>query len=192
MSSERKSMDDKVQSKSPSNTTKDAVAKVHDVAEQARSAATERVELVREQADSVKAKAADRVRKLGHAVRKIGEHMRIEDQLYIAEHAQDASQRLESVASYIDDTDVGTLIQDAESVARRNPAWVVGGTFLIGLAAGRVLKAPSAAISEVRSDRSVSQLPATGEERATSASERRSARVQGNGDDGPRKMGMRP
>lgn len=169
-------MEDKAQSKTPSSSTKDAVAKVHDVAEQARSAANERVEMVRDQADSVKAKAAERVRKLGHAVRKIGEHMRIEDQLYIAEHAQGASQRLESVADYIEDTELGTLIQDAEGVARRNPAWVIGGTFLVGLAAGRVLKTPSTASSELRSERAVSQLSATNGETTTSASERRNAR----------------
>lgn len=176
-------MDDKAQSKTPSNSTKDAVAKVHDVAEQARSAANERVELVRDQADSVKAKAAERVRKLGHAVRKIGEHMRIEDQLYIAEHAQGASQRLESVADYIEDTELGALIQDAESVARRNPAWVIGGTFLVGLAAGRVLKMPRTASSELRSERAVAQLSATNGEPSTGASERRTARR----DDAPRK-----
>jgi len=185
-------MDDKAQSKAPSNNTKDAVAKVHDVAEQARSAATERVELVREQADSVKAKAAERVRKLGQAVRKIGEHMRIEDQLYIAEHAQGASQRLESVASYIDDAEIGTLIHDAETVARRNPAWVIGGTFLVGLAAGRVLKVPAgAATSELRSERRVPQLTATNDDQVTGTSERRSGRVPANRDDGPRKAGAR-
>lgn len=127
-------MDDKNQS---------AVAKVHDVAEQARSVAAERADLVRDQAESAKAKAAERVRKLGQAVRKIGEHMRIEEQHYIAEQANSASQRIESVASYIDDAEVGTLVRDAERLARANPAWVLGGTFLVGLAAGRILKTPS-------------------------------------------------
>jgi len=127
-------MDDKNQS---------AVAKVHDVAEQARSAAVERVDLVRDQAESAKAKAAERVRKLGQAVRKIGEHMRIEEQYYIAEQANGASQRLESVAEYIDDAELGTLVRDAERLARANTAWVLGGSFLIGLAAGRILKTPS-------------------------------------------------
>lgn len=136
-------MDDKNQSTASSQGAKDAVAKVHDVAEQARSAAVERVDLVRDQAESAKAKAAERVRKLGHAVRKIGEHMRIEEQFYIADQANGASQRLESVASYIDDAELGTLIRDAERIARTNTAWVLGGTFLLGLAAGRILKTPS-------------------------------------------------
>jgi hypothetical protein len=125
-------MDDKNQS--------GAVAKVHEVAEQARSAAADRVDLVRDQAESAKAKAAERVRKLGHAVRKIGEHMRIEEQFYIAEQANSASQRLESVATYIDDAELGTLVRDAERLTRTNPALVLGGTFLVGLVAGRILK----------------------------------------------------
>jgi hypothetical protein len=135
-------MNDKKQTAASSLETS-AVAKVHDVAEQARSAATERADFLREQTDSVKAKTAERVRKLGHAVRKIGEHMRIEEQVYIAEQATEASQRLDSVATYIDDAELGTLIRDAEDLARRNPVWVLGGTFLAGLAAGRILKAPS-------------------------------------------------
>jgi len=145
-------MNDKNQSAASSQGSKDAVAKVHDVAEQARSAAAERVDLVRDQAESAKAKAAERVRKLGHAVRKIGEHMRIEEQFYIAEQANGASQRLESVASYIDDAELGTLIRDAERIARANTAWVLGGTFLVGLAAGRILKTPSdrVEVEEVR------------------------------------------
>lgn len=135
-------MNDKNQSTASSHQAKDAVAKVHDVAEQARSAAADRVDLVRDQAESAKAKAAERVRKLGQAVRKIGEHMRIEEQFYIAEQANGASQRLESVASYIDDAELGTLVRDAERIARANTAWVLGGTFLLGLAAGRILKTP--------------------------------------------------
>jgi hypothetical protein len=134
-------MNDKNQS--TASRQRDAVTKVHDVAEQARSATSERVDLVRDQADSAKAKAAERVRKLGNAVRKIGEHMRIEEQLYIAEQANGASQRLESVAAYIDEAELGTLVRDAERIARANPTWVLGGTFLLGLIAGRVLKAPN-------------------------------------------------
>jgi hypothetical protein len=119
-------------------------AKVHDVAEQARSAANERADSARERVESIKARAAERVRKLSQAVRKIGDHMRIEEQLFIAERATDTSQRLESVASYIDEAELGTLLRDAGDATRRNPGWVLGGAFVVGLAAGRILKTPLA------------------------------------------------
>lgn len=175
-------MDDKSQTRSPSNNNKDAVVKVQEVAEQARSVALERVDLVRDQAESAKAKAAERVRKLGHAVRKIGEHMRIEDQLYIAEHAQSASQRLESVASYIDDTGIGTLIHDAERVARRNTVWVMGGTFLLGLAAGRILKIPGDGFNGIEPEPVAPKLPPDNEEPSSSRSahEKRPGRPSGS------------
>jgi ElaB/YqjD/DUF883 family membrane-anchored ribosome-binding protein len=182
-------MNDKAQSKSTSPITRDAMAKIQEVADEARSAVTERADLVRDQAESVKAKAAERVRKLGHAVRKIGEHMRIEDQRYIAEHAQSASQRLESVASYIDDSELSTLIRDAETVARRNPAWVIGGTFLVGLAAGRILKVPSGESVELADER-VPQLARTSDEQPAPATERRNGRGSNRDDgDGPKQAG---
>jgi hypothetical protein len=183
-------MNDKAQSKSSSPITGDAMAKMHDVAEEARSAVTERADLVRDQAESVKAKAAERVRKLGHAVRKIGEHMRIEDQRFISTHALDASQRLESVASYIDDSELSTLIRDAETVARRNPAWVIGGTFLMGLAAGRVLKLPRDGSGELVDERVPQLTVTTG---APAAAERSNGRGSGSRDeaDGAKQAGAR-
>jgi hypothetical protein len=119
-------------------------AKVHEVVEQARSAANERADSARERVESVKARAAERVRKLSQAVRKIGDHMRIEEQLFIAERATDTSQRLDAVASYIDEAELGTLLRDAGDATRRNPGWVLGGAFVVGLAAGRILKIPVA------------------------------------------------
>jgi hypothetical protein len=50
---------------------------------------------------------------------------------------------LSAASSYQKDAVLGTLVRDAERVARANPAVVLGGTFLIGLAAGRILKTPS-------------------------------------------------
>jgi len=132
--------------------------KVHEAAEQLRSSATQRVESVRDSAESARARAAERVRKLGGAVRKIGEHMRVEEQNYIADRASDASQRLESVADYIAQTEITGLMRDAGTVARKQPALVFGGTFLLGLAAGRFLK-QSGAEAQMRQP---SALPRTG------------------------------
>lgn len=122
-------------------------AKVHDAAEQIRSAASKRVESVRHTAEVARAEAADKVRKFGHAVRKIGEHMRVEEQYYVADHANSAGQRIDTVADYIDAAELKTLLQDAEGAARSKPVWVYSGALLLGLAAGRFLKGPGGSSS---------------------------------------------
>lgn len=125
-----------------------AMSTVHEVAEQVRDKAAQGVGSMRQSAENARAEAVDGVRKLGNAVRKIGEHMRIEDQAYIAKHANSASQRLDSVASYIEATELRTMWRDAGAVARKKPALIFGGTFLLGLAAGRFLKTPVEGVGE--------------------------------------------
>jgi len=116
----------------------------HEVADEVRQAALQRVESARASAQSAKDNAAERVRKIGATVRKVGEHLRVEDQRYIADKANDASQRLDSFASYLSSAELGTMLRDTGSLARRNPGWFFGGAFVLGLAAGRFLKGGSA------------------------------------------------
>jgi hypothetical protein len=130
--------------------------KTHEAAEQVRDAALSRVESVRKTAVSAKEGAAERVRALGATVRKVGEHLRVEDQNYIADKAGDMSRRLDDVASYISSAEVGTLVRDAEDVAREKPMVFYGGALLVGLAAGRFLKVTGASLtssSQVQSTR---------------------------------------
>jgi hypothetical protein len=114
------------------------------------------VESVRHTAEVARAEAADKVRKFGQVVRKIGEHMRIEEQVYIADRANSAGQRIDSVASYIDAAELKTLLKDAEALSRRKPVLWFSGAMLIGLAAGRFLKSPGGA-----SDKQLTPEPAS-------------------------------
>lgn len=116
-------------------------SKSHEVAEQVRQAALDRVDSVRQNTQSAKQQAAERVRKLGATVRKVGEHLRVEDQHYVADKANDASQRLETLANYLNTADVSTIMRDSGNWARSNPAVFFGGAFVVGLATGRFLKA---------------------------------------------------
>jgi hypothetical protein len=116
--------------------------KIQQVAEQARKVTSEKVDAARESAESMKSRTADRVRKFSQVVRKIGEQLRVDDQQYFADQANYATERLEDVATYIDQTEIGTLLNDAEDVFRKRPAAVLGGALLLGLAAGRILKTP--------------------------------------------------
>jgi len=117
----------------------------HEVADEVRQATLQRVESVRASAQSAKDDAAERVRKFGATVRKVGEHLRVEDQRYIADKASDASQRLDNFASYLSSAEFGTMLRDTGGLARRNPGWFFGGAFVVGLAAGRFLKGSAGA-----------------------------------------------
>jgi len=117
-----------------------APERIEQAAKQVRAATEERVDAAQQRAHAAKERAAERVRKLSSAVRKIGEHMRIEEQEYIAGRAAEASDRLDAVANYISEAELSTLVHDAESIARTRPAVVLGGTFLLGFAAARLLK----------------------------------------------------
>jgi hypothetical protein len=117
----------------------------HEVADEVRQATLERVESARASAQSAKDNAAERVRKFGATVRKVGEHLRVEDQRFIADKANDASQRLDNFASYLSSAELGTMLRDTGSLARGNPGWFFGGAFVVGLAAGRFLKGSAGA-----------------------------------------------
>jgi hypothetical protein len=114
--------------------------KTHEVAEQVKEVALDRMDSVRQSTQSAKQNAAERVRKLGQTVRKVGEHLRVEDQHYIAQKASDASQRLEDFASYVSEAEIGALIRDTGDLARKSPVVFFGSAFAIGLAAGRFLR----------------------------------------------------
>jgi hypothetical protein len=121
--------------------------KSREVAEQAKQATLERVDSVRQSTQSAKDVAAERLRKLSGTMRKLGEHLRIEDQTYVAERAASTSDRLDGFANYLSSADLSTLVRDTGAVARKNPAAFFGSAFLIGLAAGRVLKAGGHAVA---------------------------------------------
>ncbi|HKU40875.1 MAG TPA: hypothetical protein VJR89_22090 [Polyangiales bacterium] len=138
--------------------------KTHEVAEQAKQAALERVDAVRQTTQTAREQTAERVRKLGAAVRKVGEHLRVEDQHYIADRANDASQRLENFASYINDAEIATLLRDTGELARRKPSVFFGSAFVLGLAAGRFLRSGSSTTARPAASQS---MPEAGAQMAT-------------------------
>lgn len=129
--------------------------RTHEVADEVRQATLGRVESVRDSALTMKNNAAESVRKFGATVRKVGEHLRIEDQLYIAGKANDVSRRIDDFAGYLSSAQLSHVVRDTSAVARRNPALFFGGAFIVGLAAGRFLKDDGV-------DRSGDSEPATG------------------------------
>jgi hypothetical protein len=118
-------------------------SKSHEVAELARQVATDRVDSLRQSTQTAKQQAADKIRKLGATIRKVGEHMRVEDQTYIAQKAASASQRLDDFAEYVHSAEISTLVRDTRTLARTSPAVFFGSAAVLGLVAGRFLKGVS-------------------------------------------------
>jgi hypothetical protein len=90
-----------------------------------------------------KSQAADELSTLGAAVRSAAEKLRDDDQAPVARYADMAADRLDDVARFIGDSDVGSLVRQVERAARRRPELFLGGMFLVGLGISRFLKASS-------------------------------------------------
>jgi len=118
--------------------------KAERAAEQAKSAAIDRVQTVRDQAqtglDQGRGLVAARIRHVSAALKSAGNELDKEDET-IARYVTAASSRVDSIASYVSTADPTRVLRDVQDLARDKPAWFFGGAFLLGLAAGRFLRA---------------------------------------------------
>lgn len=58
----------------------------------------------------------------------------------IAHYAKNAGDKIQNVANYLEDKDVGEMLRDVEGFARRQPALFVGGAVALGLLAARFVR----------------------------------------------------
>lgn len=101
--------------------------------------------------DRRKDEAANEIQKVAGAVRQLGQGLGGEDQgplvQYAAQYGQKAADGLERLTNYLRQTDTRELVREVESFARRQPAIVMGGAFLLGLAGARFLKSSMSSAS---------------------------------------------
>ena len=95
-----------------------------------------------QQADRGREMAAEGLDKVAQTVRRVSTDMQI-DQPQIANVAMTAADQADKVAQYLRETDARQIISNVESTARRQPLIFIGGAFLLGLAASRLIKAGS-------------------------------------------------
>ena len=100
---------------------------------------------VKEEADRIfndqKGRIGTKVDRWGKAIHQGAHALRAVKAEAVADVVDQAAEKVGGVSSYLEDRDLGDLIQDAEEVARRNPAVVVGTLFVAGLVAARFVKA---------------------------------------------------
>lgn len=113
--------------------------------EHVRDAAAEAVGRMREQGRSVvaeqKNRAAEELSHFGKAIHCAADTLREEGDDNIANYAELAAAKIDRATHYLQERDLGRLVDDAEEATRRRPELVYGGLFVAGLALSRFLKA---------------------------------------------------
>jgi hypothetical protein len=92
------------------------------------------------QADRGKEQAAQGLTQVADSIRKLSMDME-GSQPQIASVAETAAEQAERVANYLKQTDAREILDTVENVARRQPLLFLGGAFLLGMAATRLIKA---------------------------------------------------
>jgi hypothetical protein len=133
---------DTEQLKSDANKLKSQAA---DIAEQAKSKATEVAEQAktrgREQIVTGKQAAADQVEKLADALQQTTEGLQRSEQQTLADYANELAGSVRSLATNLRERSVEDLVNDAQTLARRNPTMFFLGSVAIGVVLSRFIKA---------------------------------------------------
>jgi hypothetical protein len=91
-------------------------------------------------ADTGREKVADGLTSLASTIRRASSDLQI-DQPAVSNVAQTAAEQTERIARYLQETDAREIVSNVEGLARRQPLLFLGGAFVLGLAASRLLKA---------------------------------------------------
>lgn len=85
---------------------------------------------------------ADTVRRISSTINEGDASNGVTD--FASQYISSAGAKLEGVADYFEKTDYKGMARDAESYARRNPAIFLGGAFVLGILAARLIKSTPA------------------------------------------------
>jgi hypothetical protein len=85
--------------------------------------------------------AGEKVEGIAADVRDIAGDLRARGKDQPARIAEDAAERIERFGAYLRDADTDRIIADARGLGRRQPAAIVAGAAVIGIMAGRLVKA---------------------------------------------------
>ena len=92
------------------------------------------------QLNTQKDRATDGLGSVAQIVRETTQHLRERQHETVAGYVEQAADQLERFSQALKNKDVGDLVEDAQRLARRQPALFVGGAFALGLAGARFLK----------------------------------------------------
>jgi hypothetical protein len=144
-----------------------AIAQAHALVDQARTTAQDKV---RSAVTTGKTSTVQALSGIAESLSVAGQQLR-DQQNGASRFVDQAADRLDKAAKYIDTAEVDDLIQRTESWARSNPALFLGGAFVLGVLGARFLKssrpAPawqgSSSSRATFSDREVQTSPVVGD-----------------------------
>jgi hypothetical protein len=115
--------------------------------EQTRQKAGEVMDQARQQVQSKlgdqKDRATEGLGQVAQALRQTGQQLRDSQQEGIGQYAEMAADQVERFSGYLKGQDIGQLVGEVESLARRQPALFVGSAFMLGFFLTRFLKSSS-------------------------------------------------
>ncbi len=91
--------------------------------------------------DGQKHRAAEELSQVSSAIRRAADELHADHDDNLAEYVEMAAAKIDGMADYLRQRDLGRMYQDIESTARRRPELFFGGMFLVGLGLSRFLKA---------------------------------------------------
>ena len=95
------------------------------------------------QLNSQKQRATDGIGSVAQAVRETSKGLRDNKQEGVARYVDQAADQLDRLSSTLREKDLGELVNDAQQLARRQPALFIGSAFALGLLGARFLKSSS-------------------------------------------------
>lgn len=141
----------------------------NDLLQHAKQTTSEVVDQVQQQAgsriDRTKDEAADELQRVAGAVRQLGDQLGNQKEQgpigqYAAEYGKKAADGLERLTNYLRENDTKALVSELENLGRRQPALLIGGAFLLGLAGARFLKSSKPAVrTNMNLDRGLTPPP---------------------------------
>ena len=95
----------------------------------------------KQQADNQRERLATGIHQMAESLRQTGEVLSEHDQTLAGDYTRKAATHVERVAGYIRESSIDQIVGDVEDFARREPALMLGGAFVVGFLAARFLKA---------------------------------------------------
>lgn len=121
--------------------TSDARQLANDVAEQFTKSAERQIA-------GGKERAAEAIGHVAQALRETGDQLRAKEMPAAEDYLGRAATQAEGIARYLQEKQLGQVISDLESFARREPVLFVGGALVVGLLGGRFLRSSASALEE--------------------------------------------
>jgi hypothetical protein len=87
-----------------------------------------------------KSQAADSLTDVSQAVTQVGTQLRQSNHESLARYADMATEQVDRVASYLRGRDAGEILDEVQDFARRQPALILGGAFVLGVIGARFFK----------------------------------------------------